>query len=497
MPEHIRALIAVLALSATLLYFARAAMIQLIPAPTYDRWRRLWFFTTLAWFLSGSFWIYVMLMIGVLIVVRQRERQPFSLYIFLLFAAPPISAAIPGMGVIDHLFMLDHYRLLALVLLLPAAIVLMQDGSTPRFGRSPVDWMVLGYLTLTWLLNMPETSLTNGIRIAFLQYIDGFLPYYVASRSIRTIADFRAVLSALLLGALLLSVLAIFEVIRGWKIYEASISALGLFAPQGYKMRGPFLRPGASVMDSIVLGLVIVVAMGALLYLKEAVVRKKQKVLAWLVLIFGLLASLSRAPWMAAILLFAIYIFQGEKVAGQLVKALAIAPLLLIVLSFFPAGKAIIDLIPLVGDSEQGSIEYRANWLSASLPLIERNFWFGDVKVLDAPELEVMRQGEGIIDLVNMFLAVLLYYGAVGLFFFVGMFWTSLRLIRRSQRQLRAVSTDMVLLGRVLLCILISIAFVISTLSAISIVPILIWTFMALASAYAFRSESNDLESIP
>lgn len=494
MSESLRALIVILVLSAGLLFVVRPALIQLIPEKTFDRWRKLWFFVTLAWFLSFSFWLYALVMACMLYVVRRRESQAVGLYFLLLFAAPSVQVPIPGMGIIDHLFMLDHYRILALFLLLPVALRLMRDPSAPGFGRSPVDWMVAGYLMLVSVLGMLETSPTNAARIVFLQLIDGYLPYYVVSRSIKSIEDFRGALVGLLMGALLVSTFALFEVARSWKLYQASISEMGLFVHQHYKTRGPFLRPGVTLLDSIVLGLVVIVALGAWLYLKDLVVSRWHRLLLWLILGTGVLVSLSRAPWLAAILVVFAFAAQGEKAMGRVMWVAMGLFLLMAVLSLFPAGRTIIDLIPIIGEAEQGSIEYRANWFSVATPLIERNFWFGDPRVLEAPELEVMRQGEGIIDLVNLFLSVLLHYGIFALLFFAGMFLRALWLVRRSEKGIRKVSMELSRLGRALISIVLAMVFVLVTLSSISVVPILILTILGLCSAYGFVIRAQWLE---
>lgn len=485
MPEHIRALVAILIVSSAVFFLARPIFSQIISLQTFDRWRRLWFFTTLAWFLANSFWIYVGLLAAALTIARKKETNILGLYFLLLFAAPAIQTPIPGFGLIDHLFMLDHYRLLALLLLLPTALALASSSNTPKFGSSPVDWLIVGYLSYIWVLYLSEASFTNAMRMAFLYFIDGFLPYYVLSRGVRNNNDFQGVLSGVLLGALLISMLALFEVVRNWRLYSASISELGInYTPQGYKMRGPFLRPGASLLDSIVLGLVVVIAMGVLLYLKNTLVKKTQIAILWFLLMVGLLASLARAPWVAAVLLFFVYVIQGDRVVGLLLKMIGAFSALMIALSIFPAGRVIIDLLPFFGKSEQGSIEYRENWFSVAAPLIERNFWFGDLRVLEAPEIQVMRQGEGIIDLVNMFLSVLLFYGAFGLLLFLGMFGAAIWYVKKSIGKCSVDMLESKLLGRVLISVMISIMFVIFTLSAISIVPIVIWTFLGLCSAY-------------
>jgi O-antigen ligase len=496
MPEHIRALIVVLVLSAAVLYAVRPALIQVIPASTYDRWRKLWFFITLAWFLSGNVWIYVALVVVVLSVVKKRESHVFGLYLLLLFAAPSAHVPIPGFGLIEHLFMLDHYRLISLTLLLPVALSLAKDAHTVRFGQSPVDWMVFGYLVLTWVLTFSETGVTNGLRTGVLQFIDGWLPYYVASRSLKSIDDLRNAMTGILIGALLLSVLGVFEVLRSWKLYMASIAEYGLRVNQAYKLRGPFIRPGASVQDSIVLGTSVVFGMCVLLSLKERISGRFQYGVLWMILVMGLLASLSRAPWLSGILLVLIFYGVEGKGARSMLMVGLISVIVGFVLSFFPSGNVILDLLPFVGQSEQGSIDYRMNWFSASAPVIERNLFFGSIHAIGAPELEVMRNGEGIIDLVNTFLAVLLYYGLAGFFLFVGVFLLAIRTAWRAQRFFRKRNEiESSFMGQAMIAAICSLMFILITLSLISVVPLFLWTLAGCSAAYGFIASKRMMES--
>jgi hypothetical protein len=484
MPEHLRALVVILFLSGLVFFLARPVMIQIIPESTFSRWRRLWFFTSVVWFLAFSFWVYALVMAFALTLARKKEDQVLGLYFLLLMAAPAIAVPIPAFGLIDHLFPLDHYRLLALTLLLPAALALMRLPGTIRFGRSPVDWFFLGFLALTWLMSLQDTSLTNWFRMGFLHYIDAILPYYVISRGIRDEHDFRQLMAALLLGGLLLAAFAMFEAIKGWKLYNASITNFGMFIVDAYKTRGPFLRPGVVLLDSIVLGTVLVLATGALLYLKTFIRSRFRYFLLLVFLCTGVLMSLSRAPWIAALLLFLLIAFQGEKAARDLMGVLMAFVSVLLLLYFLPGGHLILDLLPFFGKMEQGSVDYRMDWFSASLPLIERNFWFGDVRALQAPELEVMRQGEGVVDLVNTFLAVLLYYGFVGFVLFVGMFFSAVISVRKGLRARTEFARNEHRLGRVLVASVVVLAFILITVSMISILPTLIWLFLGLCSAY-------------
>ena len=472
-------------MSAGVWLLARPAMVQVVSAETYVRWRRLWFLTTLSWFLAHSFWLYVFIMTVALLAVGRREPHGFGLYLLLLLAVPPWAAPIPGFGIIDHVFMLDHYRLLALVLLGPMAWRLLHQPSTVRLFRSPVDVMVVGYLVLNTLLAFRVGNFTSDARTALMLWIDFFLPYYVASRSIRSMEGFRYVLAGLALGGILLAGLAVIEVMRTWKLYDAASAALGLNPFSVYKTRGPFVRPGATTIDSIVLGYVMVVATGAYLYLHTRIEGRFWRWMGWMALLTGVLASLSRGPWVGVGLLVFVYLMTSPQPVKRLMQAGLAGAGALVLLSFTSAGQQFIALLPFVGVEEQGNVEYRANLLTVSLPVIERNLLFGSAHFIDAPELEVMRQGEGIIDVVNSYLGVVLYAGMVGLLLFLGMFFGALKLLWRGMRLARlSRSQDEHILGRSLLASVLSIMFIIFTLSGIFAVPTVYFVFVGLSSAY-------------
>src|SRR5690606_1187568 len=151
----------------------------------------------------------------------------------------------PGFWAHQSFLILNHYRLLSLVLLLPAAIVLFQQSSNLRLGRSPVDWLVISYIVLISLLHFREANLTSGLRNIATNVIDIFLPYYVASRGIRDISGFKHALAGFALGAMVLSALSFFEVLRSWKLYSVVLGALGLDQSEvgGNMHLSGYLRP--------------------------------------------------------------------------------------------------------------------------------------------------------------------------------------------------------------------------------------------------------------
>lgn len=485
MPEHLRALVVILVIAAAVFHVARPVAVQVVPAETFARWRTAWFGLTLALFLSHSFWIYALLLVFWGRYMASRESNMVGLFFVLLFVAPPSLVTIPGFGVINQLFPVNQYRLLSLTLLLPLAWRLRQRASTLPLGRTAVDRMVLGYLTVICLLAFRDASITGGMRQVFVYFMDILLPYYVVSRTLRSLDDFRGALYGFAVGATLLSVLALIEVARYWKLYQAVLVALGLNPWEfgGYLERAGVLRPNVTLGNSIVLGYVIMVGVGCYLYLMDSMGRGWRRYMGLAVLVGGVIWSLSRGPWVGLALLLLVFVLTGHKVLGRLFKAAVLGGVALLVALQLPVGRFLVDLLPFMGESEAGSVEYRADLLTQALPVVQRNLWFGSTDYLYAPELQIMYSG-GIIDIVNTYLAVVLDHGVVGLFFFAGAFVFALVGVLRAMRRCRTGQPESWLLGRVLLAIVLAIMVVIYTVSSIVAVAIVYWIALGICVAY-------------
>lgn len=487
MPEHLQALVVVLTLSVAVFFFARTALVQVVDAKTFSRWRILWVFMTLALFLAHNYWLYVLMVAAYALVVARKEVHVMGVYFLLLFVAPPAGIEVPGMGVVNHLLILTQYRLLALVLLLPAAIALLQRSSTLKWGRSPVDWMVLAYLVLISLLRFREANLTSGLRDIVTIGIDVLLPYYVASRSLRSLNDFKYALSGFVMGAMVLAALSVVEVVLSWNLYFSVLNALGLNSMEfgGYLYRGSFLRPNVTVGNSIVLGYAVMVALGFFFFLKQFVEPPRLRWLGAGLLLMGVASSLSRGPWVGACFLLVVYLIQGPNAGKNLTITVLSVVVAGVLLSMFPMGQAVLEMLPFVGTVDEFNVEYRANLLTNALPVIERNLWLGSVDYLQAPELQVMIQGDGIIDIVNTYVGVVLDAGLVGLFLFVGSFVLALKHVRAATRRAPAHGPEAVVLGRALLATLAAVMLVIYTVSSIFAVAVIYWAVLGVCVAYA------------
>lgn len=487
MPEQVKALIVILFVALPVFWFAKQPITGIISEKDYVRSRNLWLAVTLIVFLSHNYWIYIVTT-GLLFVKQgMRYENPLALYCLLLTACPQLWNVIPGPGPILQIITLDYYRLLNLTLLAPLAGLLYRN----RVGRDRVprvfDLFVCGLLL--WMFGIQAAaseSVTNTARFGFYLLLDIWLPYYVGSRALNELRDFHQLAAALVTASTVMATLAVLESSRRWLLYSPLRAALGL-PPEltTYLIRGEGgpLRAVVSFGHSIVLGYVLVVAlaMTALIYPVIRPVWKRN--LAVLVLSAGLIATLSRGPWVGAVamlvMLFALGPGLGKRVIWSIIGG-GVATLLLFI---SPWGDEVIAYLPFVGTVDSGSVAYRSKLVDVSMVVFNQHPFIGDFNYLRNPLMEQMRQGQGIIDMVNTYLQYALPYGGIGVFLFLGIFITALRGIKRVRAQMHAQS-DIEWLGRVLLATLVGTLIIIATVSSVGVIPTMYWLLVGISASY-------------
>lgn len=297
MHENLRALIAILILTIPFFHIARQPASGITSIENFTRRRNLWFGLTLAAFLTFNFWLYLAIAIPLLVYANRREHNPPALFFFLLFVMPIATMQIPGLGVVNYIFELSHARILALLILLPAFFSLRLQGNNTPFGRTGSDKAFIAYLFLSGALLFREDSMTNGLRHAFYLFIDVFLPYFVISRSLKSLQSFRDTLLSLVLAIMVLAPLAIFESLKGWLLYSSLIAALDLRGVTDYLVRDGMLRAIVTATQPIVLGYLMAAGIGLYLFIQRSIQQKFVRRLGMAVLVAGLIAPVSRGPW--------------------------------------------------------------------------------------------------------------------------------------------------------------------------------------------------------
>jgi len=466
-------------------------------AADFNRRRNLWIGITLSLFLAHDFWIFIVLTTVILLLAIPRENNKLAAFFFLLFAAPSFRADIPGL-VVSTLFTIDYIRLLAFVILLPAFLDLRREASTPQFGLWLPDKLITAYIVLLFALTMAASTFTHALRSGVLySFLDIFLPYYVASRLPKKLQDFRDVLSAFVIAGLVISAIAIFEYARHWLLYAGLDDVLGINSGMIiYLKRGDdTLRAVASAGHAIPLGYAIAVAFGFFLYVKKLILKPLILKLALFLLVAGLLAPVSRGPWVGATAIILVFSATSANPFKNLVRLALFGAAFTAILLVLPTGEKFLDLIPFLGQADEETVNYRQRLLEVAISVVLQNPFFGAYDYLYSPALQEMKQGQGIIDIVNSYLGIALANGLVGLSLFSGFFAFSVFSIFKGMRRIKDRNSELYILGQALLSTLMGILITIFTVSSITIIPVIYWSVAGLGIAYAHMVTNKDATS--
>jgi O-antigen ligase len=494
MPEHLVALVFVLMIAITVFVLAReSASPATMSEAAYLRRRNVWIAVTLLAFLSHNFWIFIVLCWVLLAIERKKDINPLALYCILLFAVPTFFRGIPGFGIVNALFPMSYTRLLSLVILLPVAFRLFRSRTEQSPGLRAVDLLFSSFMAWIIFRHSQQQTPTVVVRETFLLFLDVMLPYYVASRAIRSAEQLREVASALVLACMIVAVVNVFETVKNWHLYVALRYALGLPATGffEYQVRGDgILRAQASVLHPIAAGYVTMVGLGFAAMVAPLIRPQWKLRMTMFSLIAGLVAGMSRGPWVGAAVMIAVIFVLDPSVSRRVSRLVGSIALAAVLLFMTPLGPTIVDFLPFVGTVESANIDYRQQLFEVSLEVIKQNPWQGDLLYLANPLMEQMRQGQGIIDVVNTYLGYALPYGVIGLTLFVLPFLVAARAVRKAQKAAAAEAhSEIEIIGRCLLGIMIGILLTIATTSSISVIPTLYWLTLGLCVSFVTVSK--------
>lgn len=500
----------VLMVIATLVFIvAKPVFLRFMSPQDYALRRNLWLALTTAAFLIPNYWLYLLVAAGLIWFAANRDSNPVALYMFLLITLPPLGMALPTFGVVNQLFGMNHLRFLALVLLLPLALGFFHRGSASggdllgsERGSAllPTDWLILLYVLLQIGLPMPYESITATGRRMMLMGTDMLLPYYVLSRSCRTRDSFREVMAAFVLAALVLAPLGLFETLKGWLLFAGLEEHWGTTPFLSHLARGDYLRAQVNSGHAIVLGFSFVVALGFWLSLQTRVVAAKWRWGVLLSLLAGLLVTFSRGPWVGAVVIWIIFLTLGPDARRRSAKALGLLFVMGLVVMISPWGDKLVDNLPFVGNVGGETVEYRMRLAETSWQIFLQNPIFGSLNFL--VYMEDLRQGEGIIDLVNAYATIALGYGLVGLGLFAGFFGIIVVRCFKAVRQISALDPDFALAGGALVAILVSALVMLFTVNLYMSIGALAWALAGMGVAYerlakGVLSGSVDLPAFP
>ncbi len=489
MPTHLRALVVILAVALAVLWWVRPVACERAINPLdYKRRATLWVSLTLIAFLSHNYWLFVVISVPMMAIAGARDSNRFSLYLFILFAIPLFQVEVPGLGVFERLLVFDHMRWMSIVLLLPAYWALRAKPEVEPFGRTTTDKFVLAYMLLWFILQMLATTMTNLFRISVYGFLDVFLPYYVASRALRNLRDYRDALMSFVVALLIMCPLAAFEFVRSWLLYNGLEVAMGQgrWGFGGYLGRGDGgpVRAIVSAGHPIALGYFMVVGLAMMVFLRKSITNNRSALLLWLGLSVGLVAAMSRGPWVGAAAMGVVIMVTGPKVASKVLKVGLWSLLLIPIALSTEQGQKMIDYLPFIGTVESANVDFRQRLVEVSLGVLSHFPFFGALDYMSHPDMEQMRGSDGIIDMVNAYLGIAMATGVVGLTLFAMPFLLVMLGILRALYLLPDKNDELHFLGRALLAAIVGILVTIGTVAAIVAIPFVYLAVVGMGVGY-------------
>jgi O-Antigen ligase len=512
--EHLSALVYILVIAgACFLVMAKPLTARLMAPADFARRRNLWIAVTVATFLAHNFWLAMLASALIVGFGARREQNPAALYCALLFAVPQFDTQISGFGVINYLFEINHPRMLALVLLLPAALRLAGQARAANPRLNVPDALFSVYFIYVFVATATADSVTGLMRYTVYVLLDHALLYYVITRSVVDRRRLLDLMAAFIMGVAVVGVIGGFENVRNWLVYESLRLPLGVPLQDigTYLLRetedGGYLRAYATMGHAIALGFTSMVAITWLLALapsfsprapgmsatQRPTHSRAPKLLGMLVMLMpliGLLAAVSRGPWLGCAIVMVLGLSFGPGAKQRLLWMLAALPLIIAALLILPQGQKFIDLLPFVGTVDPGSVSYRTQLLDRAMIVFWQSPIFGSLHYLQNPALESMRQGQGIIDIVNSYVGVALAFGGIGLVLFVApsayALWTSWT----TSRHLALQDPDAESAGRALAASMLGILLVIGAASHYFHIPIVHWMTVSVCAAFAASAPS-------
>jgi len=452
------------------------------------KWLGTVFFITSFAFLINNVWLFYLFLFFILKFLYNKYEGPYG-YVSLLYIIPVSYVDIPGFGSINALFDISYHRFLVITLLVPY-FFLYGSSSFKRIKWHITDKIILFYAIYLMVMETRDNNLTNSLREIFLVVIDIIIPYYAMRAFIEnnnqdkiTFNTINYSLSALFFTSIILALIGILESIKGWHFYNQMV--INLFSDKIlYYYRSGFLRATATSSSPIILGYILMIGLGIIQYYANTnKLSKTKSFITSMILAIGLFFTVSRGPWLATAAMYLTFLLFSQNAISQYFKV-AIAMLFSgLILSFTSLFDKFISVLPLVGNTNMETIDYRARLIDVSWIVFLKNPLFGDSHFLETPEMESMRQGQGIIDMVNVFAHIALQYGGIGLFLFSMIFLTAIFSTYKSIRNQRETKNEY-WLSVLFLSLLVGIIFTIATVSNIDFIPITYWLILALTISH-------------
>lgn len=441
-----------------------------------DASSKTWLSTYLLLMLSALTGSFLIIILAVFFIVSFAKRKKYSPGVIFIATLPMLPSAlgiiIGGMG-INYLFTL-YYPLLLTLSILVAALINSKFKKTNN-----TDKLVILYVVLLCLLSYRIEGITSIMRYVFITSVSILLPYFVFSLAKYKQDSFELLAISMVVVSVFLSIISFYEYIFQWTYFKYLFPRSMFDIPSHYfaqYSRDGNVRAVASVGSPIPLAYYLIISylFGCYLYSIKKI-KKNSFYFYSLIIIVSVYLTGSRAGVLSLILI-PLIIFRLSIVSSAKKKFIDVSVILIVGLT--------IALLPNLNEIDQhGTFQYRVDLINNSYIVFKNNFWFGSNDYLNS--LENMRQGQGIIDIVNTYVSIGLRTGIVGLMLFIFIFITASRSLSKELSNKKSNYTlHMQFQAKLLLSVCIITFFYLGTVSSVGIIPYVYWSMLGIASSF-------------
>lgn len=352
---------------------------------------------------------YIFIMLAPLACGGDRRRL-VGIYLLLLPQFPQFSQEL---RVGSH-FLFQFSGIYALNLGAFIALITVRSIK-PRTGY-PLDAAFWLFFLVCFGFAVRGDSLNGFARKAVETFLGIVPPYYVLSRGLRHKEDFENAIIYLILGVVCNSVIAIFESVRHWSLYEGFYPALNLPLPDlssALYIRGGFMQARAAMDNAATLSLLIGFGILSCLAMRERFSKGGRWALMT-IMVSAMIASGSRGGWIGTGLGLAIYLLYTRRLTHLTAYGTAALGGWAVIFYLLPATGRIGDLVGRSGHGA-GTATYRSTLFQRGLQEVRAHPFAGQTIGQLQISMNDLRQGQHIIDFVNTHLYVALTLGLGGL----------------------------------------------------------------------------------
>jgi O-antigen ligase len=496
----LKELICVSVIAAIIFRLAKPIALLFIAPEDLSRRRNVWYALTAIAFLCPSFWLFALVAIPVMLIAGRKDSNPSALYLMLLVVIPPIEVPVPMVGM-PYLFIINNQLLLSFCVMVPAALRIMRTKDEARVrGLEFMDLCLIAYGILTTVLYVHDQtpdgglypgSTTESLRRGFVFFFSVYVPYFAISRASASRSLLVDSIATFCLNCALLAGIAVFESASHWLLYSDMVARWtnAIFYTL-YLTRGTSIRAVASTGHSMALGYMLVVAFGFWLYLQTRIQTKLFRIAGTAIFWAGLLAAYTRGAWIGAVLVYFVFAALRPNPFTRILKA-AFAAVVIGVLAYLsPLGDKITSVLPFLGGQvDNFNVVYRQRLWARSWQIIQESPIWGDPAAMI--KMQDLRQGQGIVDIVNTYVGILLDNGFVGLTLFLAFVLIPLLKAWSISRKFMKVDPDFGLLGVSLVSCIIGTLLLIENGSFSGVTVVLFYVLAALAVHYVYLGRSR------